>query len=612
MLLDRNSEHVEAKESILREIIDNFGDPFELIRELLSNSKDAGAGSVTITIGTYGNEGKIRLNIKDDGSGMKIYKGHDSKGNEVLHDQLKYFFELGKSDKRYKSKKSIGHKGFGSKISFICERIEIRTVFQDPNGQFIGRRAEICNPYDTITKSNGNLELSIEDLIDENGFTETYTEVIIDNFNNGQIERLIDLNLLEEHIRWFTVGGSVKGYTNQDYIPMEITLHDLRTKTKKSFEGIHNPPDNVDPTNLDPSTFRTEDRIEIDGNEVLLRSNHFCEKVKFDKPISDPFIVNGQNHQIEVCAWIIGKSMKDRFASEAYKPDRDRFGLWLAQQGILVERNYSWISESPLDCNFHIIVNCDSFELNADRTKVKAKNQLLYKTIKRRFLNDYKPKIIEVYNKFKKLKEQEKKEIKYLETRFENKKKREALETREEWPFNKVNLGIEYKPENEWETCMILAAMRAKYPEKFNFKILTTSGLGTDAVIEEEHTATGTYIKKTYEIENELKDFTKHGHSPDLVDGIIAFSIGGTNDFRKGQSVLQLKSYKSIDWVSYDPIEKSLLVFNCEKRPTKKDLVSKTIKPLKRIPVVLLEDILTEVTNEIEESEENSKETSFV
>ena len=83
------------------EIASDFEDPLEVIRESLSNSYDAGATEVEITIRDrpMGSE----IIIEDNGEGMD-------------YEDLESFFDLGNSTKRGRGDGSIGYKGHGTKI----------------------------------------------------------------------------------------------------------------------------------------------------------------------------------------------------------------------------------------------------------------------------------------------------------------------------------------------------------------------------------------------------------------------------------------------------------------------------------------------------------------
>ena len=99
--------------TVYQNIITNFSDPLEFVREAISNSIDAEATKITVSIdqaaGPTG-QPEIRITIKDDGNGMD-------------EPRLARFFNLGDSEKSAlkndgdeEGERLIGEKGFGTKV----------------------------------------------------------------------------------------------------------------------------------------------------------------------------------------------------------------------------------------------------------------------------------------------------------------------------------------------------------------------------------------------------------------------------------------------------------------------------------------------------------------
>jgi hypothetical protein len=591
ILIDANSEDYDRSRAILLEIIDNFGDPLELIREMLSNGCDAKADLITISIEEYSDgeqHGYIRLTIRDNGSGMRVYTE-----NSKTHDQMKNFFALGQSDKRAKPD-TIGMKGFGSKISFTSDRVAVESVYRDESGILKGRLAKIEKPYQALSE-NRTLEYSIDEItpVEENG---TYTSITIDNFSGGQnLEKLLDQRLLKEYIKWYTACGSCQPYWDSSFRPIRVRIEDKTRNEEIEFDGKHEPPIDCNPESLRPSVFSDQDKYSVDGTEVLLRSRHFAERVPFDLD-SVTALVDGQSISVQVCAWILGKSKKDEFASEKLAADRDRFGLWLGQKGMLVERHYSWVTSSPLDCNFHVVVNCDQFELNADRTKIKGKSNKIYRKAKEIFDAHFKDKILEIHKKYLALKRAEDEEIQRLLIQKANREKLANIGDREEWPYSTVNLGLTLEPSNELETCMLLAALQAvKGTESLGLRLITTSERGTDAVVGIVNTATGNEESKIFEVEHLLKNFVGHNHPPDMVNGLIVYDIGDEN-FAQGKKALRMRRLSSEYYVVFSKGEKEIRFLSS--KPTAKQLKENQYTVVARKPILVLKEILSQMEEE--------------
>ncbi len=601
-VLDFNEEDSDAKVRLLTEITENFGDPLEIVRELLSNASDAEAKMFTITLSTLPS-GKTQMKFKDTGKGMGIYHGrlcgedcHRTHEHEIEIDKLKFFFKLAKSDK--KDRTTIGFKGFGSKISFVSDRIEIKSIYEKEDGTLHGRKAVLERPWNKIERSE-NLVIEIEDLEDPGD--KTFTEIIVDNFNLGQLGRFNNIYHLKEYILWFTAGGSVKPYFNDEFDPIKIKIIDKRLGSELSveFDGKHNPPLDCDPTILLPTAFSDKQTDTIGDETILYKSRLFSKRVEFDNPTDEWTASTGERLKIEVCAWILGKSQKDTFADSIFIPDRDRFGLWIAQNGLLVQRKYEWIATSPMATNYHVIVNCDQLELNADRTQIKGKKEKILSEIESRFKNKFKPSIMEVYQEFDQLNKTEKAIEDELKARLENRVKVEDIDDREDWPFSNLDLGIKFVPICEIETCMLLASIQTKYLENLGLKCIATTGKGTDCIVEIINPASGLPQKKHYEVEYALVNIKSHKHAPDNINGIIAWTIGGNKQFQIGRDAYTIKRGTLEHHMAYSPDENQILIFTGEK-PTSIELREKSKPPNIRIPVVLLEQLCSEISEEVE------------
>ena len=104
------------RRSGILEILNDFGNPLEIIREAISNAVDAGATEMDIAITVEEIQGNPRLVIRfiDNGKGMS---------SSVLS---KDFWGLGHSTSRG-DKSKIGEKGHGTKIFLRSERVTVKT-----------------------------------------------------------------------------------------------------------------------------------------------------------------------------------------------------------------------------------------------------------------------------------------------------------------------------------------------------------------------------------------------------------------------------------------------------------------------------------------------------
>lgn len=579
-------ENADSNYSSLLEIVENFEDPFELVRELLSNSRDSDATNVTIEFKRLPSpDSRVIFIYEDNGEGLKKYT--DKNGNK--HDRLEYFFKLGKSDKRGSPNK-IGNKGFGSKICLLSDAVKVSSRYIADDGTVIDKIALLEDPH----KKLNNREV-VETIVHNNkgcDVTPAYktgTRIEITSFHATKEDQFTNTNLLKEYIQWFTTGGTILPLIRKPASTMKITIKDYNGD-ELSFTGEHNPPIDTDPTILPVTAFLMNDKKSICGSEVILRSNQFAKRVVFPTP-NMTIMYDGKAVVIEVAAWILGSSKKNEFAKDGYIPDRDRFGVWLAQNGILVQRHYSWITSSPLDCNFHIVVNCDQFELNADRTRIKGKNNKLYVRVKDEFDRHFKQTILKTHKEFRDLKDKEEKEIKKLETQQTNGNRVNEISDRTAWT-SPILIGLENEPETELEVCGALCVLLANNPSELSFKLLDLSPVGTDAVVSVIDDTTGISQNTMYEVEMKLSNFLKHGHSPTSAKGIICWN----NDMPPKRKPKFVKGMS----FSYNPNNKMLEVFI--KKVSIKEIKTGIVSPNYSIPVFVLEDIYTKL-----EEEYNSK-----
>lgn len=573
-ILDKNDPNADALYATLQEIVENFEDPFELVREFISNAADCGAKNVWIRLDAANSETPL-FEFQDDGEGLRTYT--DPSG--VSHDRLKYFFQLGKSDKRGRIGQ-IGRKGFGSKICLLSDHVRVESRFEDESGNRVEIVAELDEPYKKINNRDSLIVTSTTGSPIKLRSAGTGTKISVRKFRVNAKDEFYNSLIMEEYIRWFTGGGSIRGYVDPSFHPLQVHLEMYGRTT--SFEGTHNPPPDCDPAALNHDQFSSDEIEYVDGMEVVRRSYRYAQRVKFDRD-SITFNVDGQQVTMQVCAWILGRSAKNQFASDKYIPDRDRFGLWLAQNGILVQRKYSWITSSPLDCNYHVIVNCDQFELNADRTAIKGKSNRIHVAVHSHFERFFKPAILASFLPLKKLKSEEESQKALYEIRRENRERTNKLSERTKWPFPTVALGIAYEPESETEVCALLCALQAQHPSKFTFKLLALFPRGTDAAVEVAEPTTGNLQTTMYEVETVLSHFITHGHPPDLSRGIICWR----NDMAKPR---KLKTPQPMTGFFRSG---ALEVY--QGHVEKKEITSGGISPTLRIPVVILKDICLEI-----------------
>lgn len=182
-----------------RQIITNFSNPLEFVREAISNSIDASATNLTVIVeqspGPTG-QPEIRIILKDDGKGMDART-------------LERFFNLGDSEKSESKTDSedqehpIGEKGFGTKIYLNSRRIEVRTRDKVSGLQL---KAVSHGHLERIYDSTGTppqYDVAQED----HGIDGTEIRIFGYNHNDGS---KLNHDQLKDYILWFTKFGSIE------------------------------------------------------------------------------------------------------------------------------------------------------------------------------------------------------------------------------------------------------------------------------------------------------------------------------------------------------------------------------------------------------------------
>ncbi len=173
------------------EILNDFADPLEIVREAISNAVDAGANEIDIsfTVEEFLGNARSIIRFVDNGKGMS---------EEVLK---RDFWGLGHSTSRG-DKTKIGEKGHGTKIFLRSERVTVRTQSQD------GAFESVCE-YPLAALSQKHMHTpkirAIENFRENSGTGEI--EVV--GYNDNERSKFTLTNT-KDYILWFTKAGSVE------------------------------------------------------------------------------------------------------------------------------------------------------------------------------------------------------------------------------------------------------------------------------------------------------------------------------------------------------------------------------------------------------------------
>jgi hypothetical protein len=332
-------------ESEFLEIIHDFGDPLELVREAISNSIDFGATWIKIDFSVPEVEGKPRLVIKflDNGEGMTA--------ESISRD----FWGLGFSKSRG-NPESIGEKGHGTKIYLRSDYVNVKSYSAEGSYE-----SECSNPLANL--SNKKLHAPKWRSIDK-PFENHGTEITIIGYNDNERSRFVQ-HIVKDYIYWFTKVGSIEKEFN-------IHKHDdfkvhLKCIGETEFEEIpfgHPFPDNNN--NID-KLFDEKGSVAADWyvNKRVWPQQRLEKhpEVTFDAVIS----VEGDKAKRSYNSMIVERMRKQ---IGKYKTS-DRYGIWLCKDYIPIVRVNEWISNFGSGSNafllLHGFINCQSLKLTANR-----------------------------------------------------------------------------------------------------------------------------------------------------------------------------------------------------------------------------------------------------
>src|SRR5271157_1998199 len=203
--------------SEFKEIARDFGDPFEIFREAISNSFDHKASHIKIDIRVESITGydKVVILFEDDGEGMPYER--------IAHN----FWDLGNSSSRDDPTK-IGEKGHGTKIYLKSDKVIVQTFHST------GAYEAVCqSPFTDL--NNGNKHKPQIRKIDAES-SKHGTLIRIEGYNKDERSRYFQ-NIVADYLLWFTKIGSFEGQFSGRTPPSFYVL--LKCLDKTEYERIN-------------------------------------------------------------------------------------------------------------------------------------------------------------------------------------------------------------------------------------------------------------------------------------------------------------------------------------------------------------------------------------
>lgn len=447
----------------IKEIADDFMNPLEIFREAISNAYDAGAKEIDIQVYINKNNEYDNLTIKisDDGKGM-------------TEEQLRNFWDLGYSEKRNEEGELIGSKGHGTTIYLKSKYIQVKTTSE--NDAF----ESICiNPSQSL-RNNQNYSPKTKRI---EKYEKTGTEITLEGYVQDESDyKYFQQNVIKDYIMWFTKHGSFeKEIGKNNYADNIIKLKAFDEPEEIISFGHVFPAENTD-------------------IEKLKEKYYSCASDYYVKRfVKSGCISNYPNYKYDMVIYVEGTGAKKEYNKMisdnkknqvvgAYKI-ADRYGLYLCKDYFPIQKINEWISSFGTGSNsyglLHGFINCQQFDLTANRGSISIKNREVMEALKeevQEVLQEIQKDIyksekgLDILNSYKD--EIRTKEVE--ENEFEKRKKR--IKQKEIYKHKNVLL---YEPKNESELYYVYSILNTLYPEEFEFESLDyNSSNGIDMIVQ--------------------------------------------------------------------------------------------------------------------------------
>ena len=445
------------------EIVNDFGNPLELVREAISNSIDWGATFIKIEFSVEQIQGSRRLIIKllDDGDGMT---------KDVLKNS---FWGLGFSESRKLkedgNKELIGEKGHGTKIYLRSEAVVVKT--QCTSGAY----ESVClNPLKSLSSRRLH-EPTIKEIPHFLSDTKTGTEIIIVGYNDNERAGFVQ-EIVKDYIVWFTKVGSIEsifGNTRNKNFKVLLKCIDSSDFEEIPF-GHYFPEEKSDIEKL----FQEK---EFDAADYYVkRFVYKNERLKNAPEVTFDIIISIEGDQIKR---EYNPMIRERMRQETgrYKV-ADRYGIWLCKDYIPITRINDWISGFGTGSNsitlIHAFVNCQELKLTANRGTISNTDP--------KILEELKSRIQEIFNEVDTflqekgiytLRTWQKETTTIKQETAEYNRRVKSIKSRKK---AEVKGRVFLEPQNESELFGLFMSLYSIFPDKFLFEPLdydTTKGI---------------------------------------------------------------------------------------------------------------------------------------
>ncbi|WP_460444667.1 ATP-binding protein [Angustibacter aerolatus] len=520
-----HTSHV-SQESLLRQAVLNTSQSIELLREAVSNSVDADAKHIDVQLNNAGGE-MWNVVIQDDGNGM-----------EDKH--MRAFFNAGDSVKDF-AQTAIGEKGLGSKTTFVAKEVVVESRrYTNPGVLLVGRMqdpmaslAKLKMPKYTVEQDPAGHTPGLTSA----GTRITLAGVHFASFNGRKTaDAKIIADRVMHYLRSMCATGTVKNrhgqqthviknVANVGVIPL-VTVEVATgngTVTLGPEPGVYQVPSiSINPTNGPMSP-----------EGVQQNSKRFCDVLDFNRSRTITIGGNQVTVHYDGTAVIAGENVRAEMLKHELKQgwtQKSQMGVHLCKDFIPL-RNDTPLSRELLGGEFYyeykVFLNCQSFQLNADRNVITNEESDEIAWIWDDFQANVWPDIQARTNPYNAMKRAEEAGIESIKKTNEAASLKSAYVTSPNVKIAKsaASLAFVKQPRKEADVSHLLAMMVQSGHWKAELDPIDKFGqyinASTDVLVED---AAGTVL--LVEIETQLANLFRHQHPMNSYDMVVVWSLG--------------------------------------------------------------------------------------
>jgi len=477
---------VKADRSFLG-IVENFTDPREVLREGISNALDWGASTIKITIYEDANRADRELVIKiwDNGLGLTrerffaFWNLSDSPGLE----RDKFGRKLGGR---------VGEKGHGTKTFWKCREIEVESIAREEDGNDWHVVGEMKEPINSL-KQIGKVP-PYEYAEGPGQGKETFTEVTIKGYHAHSREDFRH-GTLKDYVQWFTKFGSIE-------LELQIDTHQGKVI---ELQGLGRG---------DPEPIPFGHSFPPVSNNIKQLQKQYQDtwpKYYVNKWFFPSVPIEGYpSSSISVVFYLEGDFAKRQHnpmlaLRRSSRPTErwrytvsERYGLYVCKDWIPLppsQRVSEWVAEKSEWTLYHAFVNCQDFELTANRASIGNTDRNFLIKVREAVENLFKTQIkasqeyrvyddeIEFTKQRGAIESREEDEKDDLDKRYFHAKKKHLAQYR---PPKRPSVTL-VEPRQEAEVLILFSVVRALRPDLFEFEIVdysTSRGIDALCVLE--------------------------------------------------------------------------------------------------------------------------------